>query len=199
MNSKTRSWLWPVTIASIVLAVVYAMAMGVSAVVWVLLLVVAAGAVFAGIKFEWHKQAEEAVQEEQPQSAETQAIESRSREKAADLMQVIDDALSAEDNATNHEINVEDVERWGDAANEHAVNVGGFVSFVVNGESETVRVVTELTNPDFTDYEDITLPNTEIYDRSDLNPKKLREIVTGVYASFREIEEVIREKHGHQV
>ena len=157
-------------------------------------IVVAIAAFIAAIKFEWHKPARDEPAVKAHNDSERREKESRSLQRANELMKSINEALQADKNNNEFSIVVEEFEKWGETANEHAVNVDNFISFVVNGNNEAVRVVTEVTNPDFTDFDDITLPTNIVYDWADLDADTLRTIVTGAHEAFIEAEDATQSK-----
>jgi hypothetical protein len=192
MKSKTRKWLGLGFVVGAVFALSVAIEAGASPWIWGTGTFIVIGALAAGIKFEWYKHPQERLSARVLRDTELRAEEKRSWEKANELMLAIDKALLSGEDGSGHAIVVEDIERWGENANEHAVNVDDFVSFVVNGNNESVRVVTEVTNPDFTDFDDITLPTNVVYDWADLNADMLRTIVKEAYKASVEAKEATK-------
>ena len=192
MKSKTRTWLGLGFFVGIVLALGVAREAGASPWIWGAGVFLVIGALAAGIKFEWYKHPEDRFPARARRDTERRAAEKRSWEKANELMLAIEKALLLDENGDGYAIEVEEIERWGESANEHAVNVDDFVSFVVNGNNETVKVVTEVTNPDFTDFDDITLPTSISYDWSDLNADILRKTVEKAYKASVEAEKATK-------
>jgi hypothetical protein len=192
MKSKTRTWLGLGFFVATVFALSVAVEAGASPWIWGVGAFFVIGALAAGIKFEWYKPPQDWFPAIARRDTERRAKENRSREKANELMQAIDTALPMGKNGRGYVIEVEDIGNWGDRAYEHAVNVDNFVSFVVNANNETVKVVTEVTNPDFTDFDDITLPRTIVYELADLNADLLRRIVDEAYEGFVAAEEATK-------
>jgi len=192
MNSKTRTWLGLGFFVCTVFALSVAIMVGASP--WILAVgtFFVIGTLAAGIKFEWHKPLEERFPARVRRDTERRAEEKRSREKANELMLAIEKALLLDEDGNGYAIEVEELKRWGERADAHAVNVDDFVSFVVNGNNETVSVVTEVTNPDYTDFDDITLPRTVVYDCADLDADTLRMIVGKAYEASVEAEEATK-------
>jgi len=192
MKSKTRTWLGLGFFVAAVFALSVAREAGASPWIWGAGAVFVIGALAAGIKFEWYKHPEDRFPARVHRDTEHRGEEKRSWEKANELMLAIDKALLLDENGNGYAIEVEEIESWGESTNEHAVNVDNFVSFVVNGNNETVRVVTSVTNPDFTDFDDITLPMTVVHDWAELNADILRMIVEEAHEAFVEAEEATK-------
>ena len=192
MKSKTRTWLGLGIFVGTVFALSVAKVVGASPWIWASGAFFVIGALAAGIKFEWYKHPEERFPARVRRDTERRAEEKRSWEKANELMLAIDKALLLDEGGNGYAIEVEELKRWGERADAHAVNVDDFVSFVVNGNNEIVRVVTEVTNPDYTDFDDITLPNTVVYDCADLDADILRMIVEEAYKASVEAEEATK-------
>ncbi len=192
MKSKTRTWLGLGILVGTVFALGVAKEVGASPWIWATGIFFVICALAAGIKFEWYKHPEERFPARVRRDTERQAEEKRSWERANELKMAIDKALQLDEDGNDYAIEVEELKRWGERADAHAVNVDDFVSFVVNGDNETVRVVTEVTNPDYTDFDDITLPNTVVYDCADLDADILRGIVKEAYEASVEAEEATK-------
>jgi hypothetical protein len=192
MQSKTRTWLGLGIFVAAVFALGVAEEGGASPWIWISGSFIVIGLLAAGIKFEWYKHPEERRPARVRRDTDRRAEEKRSWEKTNELMLAIDKALSLDDDGNAYTIEIEEYERWGESADSHAVNVGGFVSFVVDGNNDTVRAVTEITNPDYTDFDDITLPETTVYDCADLDADTLRKIVEEAYKASVEAEEAMK-------
>ena len=192
MKSEIRKVLGLGIVVGAVIALSVAIEADASPWIWAVGTFFVIGALAAGIKFEWYKHPEERYPARMRRETERQAEEKRSWEKANQLMQAIDKALLLDEGGNGYVIEVEKNEKWGERADVHAVNVDDFVSFVVNGDDETVSVVTEITNPDYTDFDDITLPRTVVYDSADLDANTLRMIIEEAREAAVEAEEATK-------